>query len=90
MKFLIFTVSSFPKKLFHRNNTSRSNSYSTRILKAFKITDIFCLKPSAIQFISVFLYFFSQISTVAYITSIHGFVFTVQKHFHRRIKFISQ
>lgn len=58
MKFLIFTVSSFPKKLFHRNNTSRSNSYSTRILKAFKITDIFCLKPSAIQFISVFLYFF--------------------------------
>lgn len=48
VELLIFTVSSFLKKLLHWNNRSRSISYSTKILKAFKITGVFFLKSSAI------------------------------------------
>lgn len=59
---------------FSIENTSRNISYSTRILNAFKITDILCLKSSAIQFLSVFLYFILRFQLL-HVTSIHGSCF---------------
>lgn len=64
VKLLIFTTSSFLKKLLHWNNTSRRISYSTTILKTFKITDFFPKIICNTVSLSSAL-FYSQISIVA-------------------------